>query len=136
CAVHPGTRPHAFCRSHLCAIFPRREDPGSGLWLQHRRFGIGRPGRVIFDAAGVPAFTVISDALLSALSLVAAAAAGKRLIVTSPRSSKDVSLPRIKSSLARGLRPRPLLPRSPFQMWMNRLQLPIHQASPCWVDIE
>ena len=66
-------------------IVPRRDAPGSGLWPQHCRFGVGRPCRVVFDAAGVPALTIFSDALLSALGLVAAAATGEGLIITSGR---------------------------------------------------
>src|SRR5713101_2754374 len=87
CTMHSRAWPDGFCRNHLCGIFPRRDEPGSGLWLQHRRFGVGRLGRVIFDATGVPALTIVSDGLLSALSLVAAAAAGERLIVASLRTS-------------------------------------------------
>ena len=52
----------------------------SGVWLQHYRFGVGRPCRVFFNAAWLPAPTIISDAFLSAVGVVAAVAANSHLI--------------------------------------------------------
>ena len=61
--------PMLFCRGHLCRIVPRGVKSGSGLWLQHCRLGVGRLGRVVFDAAGVPALIIVSHALFICFQL-------------------------------------------------------------------